>query len=72
MDEPPTKKKPGPEEEQAPDELDARLRKLAEDSWAAYFRDRTEEGLQRANLLSAIGYSPDRRKKLAQHERDTF
>ncbi len=25
--------------------------------------------MQRANLLSAIGYSPDLRKKLAQHER---
>jgi hypothetical protein len=29
-------------QEEAPDELDARLRELAQDAWAAYFRDRTE------------------------------
>jgi hypothetical protein len=34
-----------------------------------YFRDRTEEQLQRAHLLSAISSSPDQRKKLAQYER---
>ncbi len=69
MDKPPAKTKRSAEAEEAPDELDARLRELAQDAWTAYFRDRTEESLQRANLLSAIGYSPERRKKLAQHER---
>jgi hypothetical protein len=68
MDKPPTKAKPSAEEEQAPDELDARLRQLAEDSWAAFFRDRTEENLQRAQVLAAL-CSPDLRSKLAQHER---
>jgi hypothetical protein len=65
----PAKAKPSAEADETPDELDARLRELAQDCWAAFFRDQTEENLQRANLLSAIGYSPDRRKKLAQYER---
>ena len=66
---PPTKNESSAQAEHAPDELDARLRQLAEDSWAAYFRDRTEEALDRAYLLSAISCSPDRRRKLAQYER---
>jgi hypothetical protein len=66
---PPTESKPSAEEEEAPNKLDARLCQLTEDSWAAFFRDRTEENLQRAQLLSAISHSPERRSKLAQHER---
>jgi hypothetical protein len=65
----PAKTKRSAERVETPDELDDRLRKLAGDSWAAYLRDQTKENLQRANLLSAIGYSPDLRKKLAQYER---
>ena len=56
-------------QEEAPDELDARLRELAQDAWAAYFRDRTEANLRRAQLLCAASYSPERRRKLAQYER---
>ncbi len=66
---PPTKHESSAEAEHAPEELEARLRQLAEDSWAAYFRDRTEENLQRANLLWAMSYLPKRRRKLAQYER---
>jgi hypothetical protein len=66
---PPTKNESSAEAEHAPEELEARLRQLAEDSWAAYFRDRTEENWQRANLLWAIGYLPKRRRKLALYER---
>ena len=66
---PPTKNESSAEAEHAPEELEARLRQLAEDSWATFLRDRTEENLQRAQLLSAISYSPERRSKLAQHER---
>lgn len=70
MDEqPPTKPKSSAEAEHTPEELEARLRQLAENSRAAYFRDRTEEKLQRANLLWAIGYLPKRRRKLALYER---
>jgi len=70
MDKPPARKKRSARVEEAPDELDARLVQLAQDAWAAYFRDRTEENLRRAQLLFAIGFFPERRRELAQHERE--
>jgi hypothetical protein len=68
MDKPPTKAKPSAEEEETLDELDARLRQLAQDSFAAFYSDPTEQNLQRAQLLAAISYSPDRRRELANIE----
>jgi hypothetical protein len=69
MKQPPAERKPSAEAEETPDALNARVRELAQDAWTAYLRDPTEKSLQRAELLSAIGYTPDRRRKLAQHER---
>jgi hypothetical protein len=69
MDKPPAEAKPSAEGNDAPDELDARLRQLAQDSFAAFYREPTEENLQRAQLLLAISSMPDRRSELAQYER---
>ena len=69
MDKPPTKAKPSAEWEETPDELDARLRQLAQDYFAAFYRNPTEEHLQLAQLLAVISYSPDRRRELANIER---
>jgi hypothetical protein len=69
MDKPPTKAKRTAEAEDGPDELDARLRQLAQDSFAAFYREPTEENLQRAQLLLAISSMPDRRRELALYER---
>jgi hypothetical protein len=69
MDKPPTKTKPSAEAEEAPDELRARLLELAQDSFAAFYREPTEENLQLAQLLLAISSMPERRRELAQYER---
>ena len=69
MDKPPTKAKPSAEAEEAPDELRARLLELAQDSFAAFYREPTEENLQLAQLLLAISSMPERRRELAQYER---
>jgi hypothetical protein len=76
MDKPPTKAKPSAEAEEAPEELDAeaqhrsaRLLQLAADYLGAFRRDPTEENLQTAQLLLAISSMPDRRRELAQYER---
>jgi len=69
MNKPPTKTKPSAEAEEAPDELDARLRQLAQDYFAAFYRNPTEEHLQLAQLLLAISSMPERRRELAQYER---
>jgi hypothetical protein len=69
MDEPPTKEKPSAEAEDAPDELRARVPQLAKDYVAAFYQNPTEENLEMWHLLSAISCSPDRRRKLAQYER---
>ena len=69
MDKPPTKAKPSAEAEEVPDELDARLRQLAQDYFAAFYRNPTEEHLQLAQLLLAISSMPERRRELAQYER---
>ena len=69
MNKPPTKAKPSAEAEEAPDELRARLLELAQDSFAAFYREPTEENLQLAQLLLAISSMPERRRELAQYER---
>ena len=69
MDKPPTKPEPSAEEEETPDELRARLLELAQDSFAAFYREPTEENLQLAQLLLAISSMPERRRELAQYER---
>ena len=69
MDKPPTKAKGSAEAEEAPDELRARLLELAQDSFAAFYREPTEENLQLAQLLLAISSMPERRRELAQYER---
>ena len=69
MDKPPTKTKLSAEAEEAPDELRARLLELAQDSFAAFYREPTEENLQLAQLLLAISSMPERRRELAQYER---
>jgi len=73
MDKPPTKAKPSAKQDDAPDEPDAdaqermaRLRHLAADYRAAFHRNPTEENLQTADLLRAIGESEGLRRKLHQ------
>ena len=56
MNKPPTKAKPSAEAEEAPDELRARLLELAQDSFAAFYREPTEENLQLAQLLLAKNF----------------
>jgi hypothetical protein len=65
----PTEPEPSAEAEEAPDELRARLLELAQDSFAAFYREPTEENLQLAQLLLAISSMPERRRELAQYER---
>ena len=68
MDEdPPTKNESSAEAEHAPEELRARLRQLAADYRAAFHRKPSEEKLQLAQLLRAIGESPDLRRKLHEN-----
>ena len=85
MDKPPTKAKPSAEAEETPDELRARLLELAgidssdkllarlfelaADYRAEFRRNPTAENLELAQLLFAISSMPDRRRELAQYER---
>jgi hypothetical protein len=64
VENPSTKAKPSAEADETPDELRARLLQLAEDYVAAFHRNPTEENLQTAQLLRAIGESSDLRQKL--------
>jgi len=61
---PPTKSEFSAKADDVPDELEARLRQLAEDYTAAFHRNPTEEGWRTARLLYAIGESPRLRHAL--------
>ncbi len=68
MDKPPTKKKPSAQDTDAQDRAE-RIEQLASDYLLAFYRERTEENLETWHLLSAIFSSPERRRALAQQER---
>lgn len=63
------KAKPSAEAEETPDELRARLLQLAADYLSAFWREPNEESLEMWQLLLAMSSLPDRRRKLAQYQR---
>jgi len=63
MDKPPTKAKPSAEAEEAPDELDARLRQLAQDSFAAFYRERASQPSQVDNSRRRLHGQPVQKRK---------
>ena len=64
MEKPPTEDESSAEAQEAPDELEARLRELAEDYAAAFRRNPTEEGWRMAQLLFGISEAPGLRHAL--------
>jgi hypothetical protein len=69
MDKPPAKTKPSAKQGETPDDRRARLLQLAADYLSAFRREPNEESLEMWQLLLAMSSSPDRRRKLAQYER---